>query len=135
MSRITLTALACIAAGYGGAAFAQETAEGPATVTYFEEAKITVNARAKADGFMRVKLIPEGGGAAREATVAISRRMRENELAKAIAEGLGAALAPDYEADKDAGEHVKLRKAKRDLPNFSVEITFNAPGFSIVLDN
>ena len=130
-----MSALAAVAAGYSLAVFAQEPEEGPATVTYFEEAKITVNARAKADGFMRVKLIPEGGGAAKEATVAISRRMRENELAKAIAEGLAAALAPDYEADKDAGEHVKLRKAKRDLPNFSVEITFNAPGFSIVLDN
>lgn len=135
MSRTTLTAIACLAAGYAVAPLAQQAADGPAAVTYFEEAKITVNARAKADGFMRVKLIPEGGGAAKEATVAVSRRMRENELAKAIAEGLEAALAPDYEADKDAGEHVKLRKAKRDLPNFSVEITFNAPGFSIVLDN
>jgi hypothetical protein len=132
--RLTLTALGCLAAGLPAATFAQKPADGPATVSYFEEAKITVNARAKADGFMRVKLIPEGGGTAKEATVAISRRMRENELAKAIAEGLDAALAPDYEADKDAGEHVKLRKAKRDLPNFSVEITFNAPGFSIILD-
>lgn len=135
MSRFTLTSVICLAAGFSASALAQEAADSPATVTYFEEAKITVNARAKADGFMRVKLIPEGGGTAREATVAISRRMRENELAKAIAEGLGAALAPDYEADRDAGEHVKLRKAARDLPNFSVEITFNAPGFSIILDN
>jgi hypothetical protein len=134
LSRFTPTALTCIAVAFAASALAQPAADGPATVSYFQEAKITVNARAKADGFMRVKLIPEGGGMAREATVAISRRMRENELAKAIAEGLDAALAPDYEADKDAGEHVKLRKSKRDLPNFSVEITFNAPGFSIILD-
>jgi hypothetical protein len=134
VSRLTLTVLVCLVAAHAQPALAQDTADGPATVTYFDSAKITINARAKADGFMRVRLLPEGGGAAREATVPISRRMRENELAGAIADGLEAALAPDYEADRDAGEHVKLRKAKRDLPNFSVEITFNAPGFSVILD-
>lgn len=134
MYKLIVPLAACLAAGSSGPTFAQNAADAPPAVTYFDEAKITVNARAKADGFMRVRLLPEGGGSAREATVAISRRMRENELAKAIADGLAAALAPEYEADRDAGEHVKLRKSKRDLPNFSVEITFNAPGFSIILD-
>lgn len=111
---------------------AQES-EGP-KVTYFEQAKITVNERARADGFMRVRVVPEGG-APREAMIDIERRMSENDLARSIANGLNAVLGPDYKADKDAGEHVKIRKEKRGLPNFSVEITFNAPGFAVILDN
>ena len=61
--------------------------------------------------------------------------MNENELAGGIADALNGVLAPEYSADKDAGEHVKIRKEARDAANFSVEITFNAPGFSIILEN
>jgi len=104
------------------------------TTTYFDEAKITVNARARADGFMRVRVLPENGTAL-EATVAVPKRMNENEIARTITDGLNAVLAPDYAADKDGGEHVKIKKKTRDAANFSVEITFNAPGFSIILDN
>jgi hypothetical protein len=105
-----------------------------AGVAYFAEAKITVNERARADGFMRVRVVPENG-TPREAQFAIQRRMNENEVAKGIAEALNAVLGPDYAADRDAGEHVKLRKKSRGAADFSVEITFNAPGFAVILDN
>jgi hypothetical protein len=108
--------------------------EAKPTSTYFENAKITVNARARADGFMRVRVIPENGEA-REATFGIARRMNENDLAKSIAVSLNAVLAPEYVADKDNGEHVKIEKKQKGAPNFSVEITFNAPGFAVILDN
>jgi hypothetical protein len=114
-----------------GVAVADETRP---TVTYFDEAKITVNARARADGFMRVRVIPENGTAL-EATMAVPKRMNENELARTITDGLNAVLAPNYGADKDAGEHVKIKKKARDAADFSVEITFNAPGFSIILED
>jgi hypothetical protein len=104
------------------------------TTTYFDEAKITVNARAHADGFIRVRVVPENGTAL-EATMPIRKRENENELARTITDGLNAVLAPSYAADKDGGEHVKIKKKARDAANFSVEITFNAPGFSIILDN
>jgi hypothetical protein len=113
-------------------ATAQEAAE--PTSTYFENAKITVNARARADGFMRVRVIPENGEP-REATFGIARRMNENDLAKNIAVSLNAVLAPEYVADKDNGEHVKIEKKQKGAANFSVEITFNAPGFAVILDN
>ncbi len=48
---------------------------------------------------------------------------------------LNAVLAPDYVADKDNGEHVKIEKKQKGAANFSVEITFNAPGFAVILDN
>jgi hypothetical protein len=102
--------------------------------TFFEQAKITVNERARAEGFLRVRLQPENGEA-REATIDIPKRMSENDIAKTLAAALKAAVGPDYNIDRDAGEHVKIRKAKRDAPNFSVEITFSAPGFAIILDN
>ncbi|HEY3516870.1 MAG TPA: hypothetical protein VGL98_07455 [Gammaproteobacteria bacterium] len=122
---------ALLAAAFTGSALAEEPRP---TVTYFDEAKITVNARAQADGFMRVRVIPENGTPL-EATVPIRKRENENELARTITDGLNAVLAPAYAADKDGGEHVKLKKKTRDAANFSVEITFNAPGFSVILDD
>jgi hypothetical protein len=124
-------ALMVAAASLSGLVSAEE---GQPTSTYFEDAKITVNSRAHADGFMRVRIVPENGPP-REATLAIEKHMHENELARGITDALNPVLGPDYEADKDGGEHVKIRKKTRDAANFSVEITFNAPGFSIVLDD
>ena len=112
--------------------FAQESAQPKST--YFEAAKITVNARARADGFMRVRVTPENG-TPREATFDILRRMNENDLAEGIAISLNKVLAPEYVADKDNGEHVKIEKKQRGAANFAVEITFNSPGFAVILDN
>jgi hypothetical protein len=128
MTRIAAGLLAAVLAS---AVLAAESSE---TSTYFKEAKITVNSRARADGFMRVRVIPENG-TAREATLLIAKRMNENELARGIATALNTVLGPEYVADKDAGEHVKIKKETRDAPNFSVEVTFNAPGFAVILDN
>src|SRR5688572_9592585 len=125
--------VALLAAAFAGSSFAAEDAAQP-TSTFFEGAKITVNTRARADGFMRVRVVPENGEP-REATFGIARRMNENDLAKGIAESLNTVLAPEYVADKDNGEHVKIHKKQKDAANFSVEITFNAPGFSVILDN
>jgi hypothetical protein len=124
--------LALVMAAFAGSSYAAEEAPQP-TSTYFEGAKITVNARAKADGFMRVRVVPENGEP-REATFGIARRMNENDLAKNIAVSLNTVLAPEYVADKDNGEHVKIQKKQKNAPNFSVEVTFNAPGFSVILD-
>jgi hypothetical protein len=128
---MNVLAMAFVAAAFAGSSLAEEARP---TVTYFEEAKITVNARAQADGFMRVRVIPENGTAL-EATMAVPKRMNENELARTITDGLNAVLAPAYGADKDGGEHVKIKRKLRDAARFSVEITFNAPGFSIILDD
>ena len=112
---------------------AAEDAPAPKTA-FFEEAKITVNDRAHADGYLRVRITPEKG-AALEATIATQKHMSENDIAKTLAEALGKAAAPNYTVDRDAGEHVKIKRAKRDVANFSVEITFSSPGFSIILEN
>ena len=126
----TLMAVLVVAA-FTGSALADEARP---TVSYFDEAKITINARAHADGFIRVRILPENGTPL-EATIQIRKRENENELARTITDGLNAVIAPAYAADKDGGEHVKLKKKSHDAANFSVEITFNSPGFSVVLDN
>ena len=126
-----LAIAAVVAAGVWSVS-AQEAAQ-PAS-TLFEEAKISVNERARAAGYLRVRVQPENGEA-REATIAVEKRMSENDIAKGIAEALGAAIGADYEVDRDAGEHVKIRKANRDVANFTVEIAFSAPGFAIILEN
>jgi len=105
----------------------------PLPVTFHDEAEFTINSGASADGFLRVVIQPQGG-TKREATVPVTSRMGENDIAQAIADALRPAIGPGYEVDKDAGEHVKVRKAQNDAANFSIEITFSAPGFSIVID-
>jgi len=104
------------------------------TTTFFDAAKITVNARARADGYLRVRITPENG-TAYEATLAVHKHMSENDIAKGLARALEPAVGADYKIDRDAGEHVKIHKAKKSVANFSVEVAFNAPGFSVILDN
>jgi hypothetical protein len=132
MMRLTTNALAaalgCAFAVCCGAEDASHNA------TYFGEAKITVNDRAHEDGYLSVRVQPENG-APREATVDLHKHMSENDIAKGIATALEPVLAPDYKVERDAGEHVKIHKAKKTAANFSVAITFNSPGFSIILDN
>ena len=105
----------------------------PYKSTFFEEAKITVNARARADGFLRVRIQPENGEPL-EATIGIAKRMNENDIAQGMTEALDAAAAPNYKVDRNAGEHMKIRKTNRDAPDFAVEISFNSPGFAIILE-
>jgi hypothetical protein len=105
----------------------------PLPVTFHDEAEFTINSGASADGFLRVAIQPQGG-TKREATVPVTSRMGENDIAQAIADALRPAIGPGYEVDRDAGEHVKVRKAQSESANFSIEITFSAPGFSIVID-
>ncbi|HVY65876.1 MAG TPA: hypothetical protein VHH11_13725 [Gammaproteobacteria bacterium] len=121
-----------LGAAYVVAAGAEDTV-GHKT-TFFDFAKITINERARADGYLRVRLQPESGGA-REATLDIHKRMSENDIAKGIAAALAPVVGPEYTVDRTAGEHVKLRKADKNAADFAVEITFNVPGFSIVLEN
>jgi hypothetical protein len=101
--------------------------------TFFEEAKISVNERAKADGYMRVRVTPQNG-APFEATIVTEKRMSENDIAKTLFEALKGAATPDYKIDRNAGEHVKIHKTKGSVADFSVEVTFSSPGFSITLD-
>jgi hypothetical protein len=122
---LALTAVARVAAAEDAVGHPQ---------AFFEAAKITVNERARTDGYIRVRVQPENG-VAREATLDLHKRMSENDIAKGLADALEPVLAPDYKVDRTAGEHVKLRKADDGAANFSVEITFNVPGFAIILDN
>jgi hypothetical protein len=123
--------MSCALLALCGAARAEDTALPKSAA--FETAKITVNARAHADGYLRVVLHAEGGASV-DATIAVHKHESENDIAKNIAKALAAAAGKNYDIDRDAGEHVKIHKADRKSPNFSVEITFSAPGFSIILD-
>lgn len=98
-----------------------------------EDARISINSGADADGSLIVRVTPLGG-AAKEATVALKKGMGENAIAEAIAEALRPVLAPLYEADKDGGEHVKIRKTDRSAPNFTLAVMFNVPGFSVIIE-
>jgi hypothetical protein len=126
MFRTTVFA-AVLSAAFAVAVGAQDGAEHK--TTFFDFAKITVNERARADGYLRVRLTPENG-APREATLDIHKRMSEDDIAKGIAVALEPAVGPEYTVERTAGEHVKLRKASKTAANFAVEITFNVPGFS-----
>jgi hypothetical protein len=131
--RTTTTLLAFVAAGALLGASIALSQSGTMPVTFHDEAEFTINQGASADGFLRVAIQPQAG-ARREAMIPVTSRMGENEIAQQMADALRPALGPDYEVDRDGGEHVKIRKAQREAPDFSIEITFSAPGFSIVID-
>ena len=120
------TAIAVLASAFTVGSLAQ-------TGPLLEEARISINSGADADGSLIVRVTPSGG-APKEATVALKRGMGENAIAEAIATALRTVLAPTYESDKDGGEHVKIRKTDRSAPNFSVAVMFNVPGFSVIID-
>ena len=120
------TVVAALACAFAFCSLAQS---GP----LLEEARISINSGADADGSLIVRVTPSGG-APKEATVALKRGMGENAIAEAIAEALRPVLAPTYESDKDGGEHVKIRKADRSAPNFSVAVMFNVPGFALIIE-
>ena len=98
-----------------------------------EDARITINSGADADGSLIVRVTPLGG-TAKEATVVLKKGMGENAIAEAITAALRPVLAPAYESDKDGGEHVKIRKTDRSAPNFTLAVMFNVPGFSVVIE-
>jgi hypothetical protein len=128
----TIRALAVAVAAYAFSicSVAQQAAP---TQTFLKEAKITVNNGVDEVGFLMVRVQPENGQAL-EATVPLTKSMSENDIARGIADALTPVLAPNYKADKDGGEHVKISKAQNSAANFSVAVMFNAPGFSIIID-
>jgi len=126
MHTIRKTAIAVLANAFAVCSLAQ-------TGPLLEDARISINSGADADGSLIVRVTPSGG-APKEATVALKRGMGENAIAEAIATALRPVLAPMYESDKDGGEHVKIRKTDRSAPNFSVAVMFNVPGFSVTID-
>ena len=131
--RTATTLLCCTAVGALLASNAVLTQSATPPTAFHDEAEFTINQGASADGFLRVAIQPQGG-TRREVTIPVTSRMGENEIAQQIADTLRPALAPGYEVDRDGGEHVKIRKAQRDGADFFIEITFTAPGFSIVID-
>ena len=101
--------------------------------TLYDDVEIAISTGASGNGFLRVAIQPQNG-TKREATISITQRMGENDIAQSIADALRMAVGTDYEIDRDGGEKVKIRKARNEVANFSVEISFSAPGFSIVLN-
>ena len=111
--RITTALLGFVATG---ALLGSSTAlpQGALPTTLHEEAEISINQGASADGFLRVAIQPQSG-TKREATIAVTKTMGENDIAQKLADALRTAVGPDYEVDKDAGEHVKIRKARNEV--------------------
>ena len=114
-----------------GAASAQSAATHP--MVAFEEAEISINNKAAADGYVRFRITPVGGQAV-DLTVDILAKMRENEIADDITKALTLALRGKYEV-KGGGESIRIRKPEKTAANFTVEVAFNTPGLGITLAN
>lgn len=103
--------------------------------TALSEARITINNRADANGYVVLRVTPVGGEA-RVATVDILDRMSENDIAADIEKELTIALRDTYTVQRTGGENVRIRKADRDnTPDFVLEIAFNTPGLAITIDD
>ena len=111
------------------------SAQAPHRATPLSEARITIENRARADGYIRLRLTPEGGNAV-ETTVDVLRRMSENDIAADIEKALTLVVGEQYEVNRSGGENVRIRKADRDtVADFTLEITFNTPGLAITIQD
>jgi hypothetical protein len=128
--RITTALLGFVATA---ALLGANTALPQGSATFYNDVEISINTGARGSGFLRVAIQPQNG-TKREATISIAQNMGENEIAKSIADALVTAVGPDYEIDRDGGENVNIRKARNEVADFAIEISFSAPGFSIVLN-
>jgi hypothetical protein len=137
--RTVLPAIGLLALVASGSALAQAPAAAPAAAApqranvALERADIRINNKAGTDGYVRIRVTPVGGQA-KDTTIDILARMKENDIAADIEKALIIALRPTYEV-KRGGESVSIRKAEKTAANFSVEIAFNTPGLGIVLAN
>jgi hypothetical protein len=137
--RTVLPAIGLLALVASGSALAQAPAAAPAAAApqranvALERADIRINNKAGTDGYVRIRVTPVGGQA-KDTTIDILARMKENDIAADIEKALIIALRPTYEV-KRGGENVSIRKAEKTAANFSVEIAFNTPGLGIVLAN
>ena len=131
MKTITVSSWVILAALLlAGPAFAQESQH---RATPLESARITIENRADADGYVRLKLTPEGGTEV-EATVDVLRRMSENDIAADVEKALILIVGDNYRVERTGGENVRIRKSDRDTtPNFILEISFNTPGLTITI--
>lgn len=130
----TIGVLTFMASGpvFAQAAAAPAAAPAHASVA-FEEAQISINNRAGADGYVRIRVTPAGGQPL-DTTVDVLGRMGENDIAADIEKALVILLRGKYEVSR-GGEDVRIRKPERSSPNFTVELAFNTPGLGIVLKN
>ena len=101
--------------------------------TKLAEARISVGNKADANGYVRIRLTPDGGQTI-DVTVDVLERMNENEIAADIEKALIVAAGNTYNVEVSGGENVVIRKADRDTgPDFELEIAFNTPGLSITM--
>ena len=136
--RTILPAIGLLAFVASGSVLAQPAAAPAAAAPQranvaMEQAEISVNNKADTDGYVRIRVTPVGGQA-KDTTIDILARMKENDIAADIEKALILALRPTYEV-KRGGESVSIRKVEKTAANFSVEIAFNTPGLGIVLNN
>ena len=79
---------------------------------------------AESDGVITLKLTPEGGEPI-VAEIAITKGTGENDVAKAVVEGLKAKLPKEtFHVERDDGEDVLIKKKYR-AADFDVEIVSN----------
>lgn len=103
--------------------------------TPLSEARITINNKADANGYVRLRLTPVGAEPM-DTTVDILDRMSENDIAADIEKQLTVIVAGKYRIDRTGGENVRIRKVDRDsTPDFVLEIAFNTPGLSITIED
>jgi hypothetical protein len=109
----------------------QPTNPKPPAVLY-EKAKLVVDGKAEADGSISFLFVPEGGKAA-TLSVNVLKETEKKDIAKAIYTQFAIAAGKQYKV-KVSGQEVKIEKAKKENPRFSVTVEAIAlPGVSILV--
>jgi hypothetical protein len=103
----------------------------PPAVLY-EKAKVVVDGKAEANGTISFLFIPEGGKAA-IFSVDVLKDTKKDDVAKAIHTKLTIAAGEQYKVKVSGGE-VKVERAKKEYPKFSVSVEeTKLPGVSVLV--
>jgi hypothetical protein len=98
----------------------------------YEKAKLEVDGEAEANGSINFLFVPEGGKAV-PFSVAVLKESNKEDIAKAIHTPLTIAAGEQYKV-KVSGKEIKIEKAKKEFPKFSVTIEKVAlPGVTVLV--
>jgi len=98
----------------------------------YEKAKLEVDGEAEANGSINLLFVPEGGKAM-PFSVAVLKESKKEDIAKAIHTPLTLAAGDHYKVTV-SGKEIKIEKAKKEFPKFSVTVEKVAlPGVTVLV--
>ena len=117
-----LSLLACTA-------MAQETNTPPPAM--FEAATLIIEGKSKTDGTIAVEVSPASGNS-KAVSVSVLSKTKAKRIAEDLWKELKIAAGDNYKV-KQSGKKITIKKVGKNGPNFSLQVTGNVAGTSVLI--